>query len=145
MKKILSIALLFALAIGATAQSTSPRFGTTPGKDNTFRTLSNAYLTPTDAASATIDTFAVYPKNFRTIIRLALVDSVCAGNPTVTRSYAGDEITFVISAASGTPFLRFVGSNWITAGTATMTTRLRSVIKFIFDGAKWVETGRYTQ
>lgn len=144
MKRILSIVALFG-CLTASAQSTSPRFGTTSSTDNTFRTLTNVYVTPTDAASSTIDTFAVYPKAFNTIIRLVLVDSVCAGNPTVTKSYAGDELTFVLSAASGTPFLRFVGTNWVGAGTATMTTRLRSVIKFIFDGAKWVESGRYTQ
>lgn len=145
MKKLLIAITLVTLACTVDAQFTTPRFGTTPGTDNTFRKLTNAYITPTDAASATIDTFAVYPAAFRTIYRLVLVDSVCAGNPTLTKSYAGDEITFVLSAASGTPLLRFIGANWVTAGTATMTTRLRSVIKFIFDGAKWVEVGRYTQ
>ena len=143
MKKLLLVCTIAVSAFTANAQYTTPRVGT--GVKYDLRKLNYAYSTKTDAASATIDTFAVAPNAFNTVYRLVLVDSVCAGNPSVTNSYAGDQITFIISAASGTPFLRFVGANWIGAGTATMTTRLRSVIRFIFDGAKWVEQGRYTQ
>lgn len=144
MKKIICIALFASFGLSAAAQYTTPRQGTGYRVDQRKNT-SLSYLTPTDGASATIDTFAVTTNAKETIYRIVLVDSVCAGAPTLTNAYAGDEITFVLSAASGTPFLRFVGTNWVTAGTATMTTRLRSVIRFIFDGAKWVESGRYTQ
>lgn len=143
MKKFLFLFLFAAIGMAVNAQYTTPRTGT--GVRYDVRNLNYEYATKTDAASATIDTFAVSPRSWRTIYRLVLVDSVCAGNPVVTNSYAGDEILFIISAASGTPFLRFVGSNWVTAGTATMTTRLRSCIRYVFDGAKWVESGRYTQ
>ena len=142
MKKILLAVLLF-VTVGAIAQSTTPRFGTTAGRDNTYRLLTNGYVTLTDAAGA--DSSALTPKYFNNIYRIVLVDSFTLKQPVVTSSFAGDQITIIISAASGTPFLKFTGSNWITAGTATMTTRLRSVIKLVFDGAKWVETGRYTQ
>jgi len=146
MKKILCF--VFVIAIGfvvnsVSAQYTTPRTGTGVRYDP--RNLNYEYATKTDAASATIDTFTVYPRSWQTTYRLVLVDSVCAGNPTLTKSYAGDKIQFIVSAASGTPVLKFVGSNWVTAGNVTMTTRLRSVIDFVFDGAKWVEAGRYTQ
>jgi len=143
MKKLLFAIAFVTFGLALNAQSTTPRTGT--GTKYNVGKLNYVYSTKTDAASATIDTFAVSPNAYLTTYRLVLVDSVCAGNPVVTNSYAGDKIQFIISAASGTPFLRFVGSNWITAGTATMTTRLRSVIDFVFDGAKWVEAGRYTQ
>lgn len=142
-KLILSAAMAFTLASSVSAQYTTPRTGT--GVKYDLRKNLTAYATKTDAASATIDTFTVVPNAYSTVYRLVLVDSVCAGAPTLTNCYAGDRITFVISAASGTPFMRFVGSDWITAGTVTMTTRLRSVVNLIFDGAKWVESGRYTQ
>lgn len=142
MKKLLFILFAF-ISYSAIAQHTTPRFGT--GVNNNAALNNYSYSTKTDAASSTIDTFSVYPNAYQTIYRLVLVDSVCAGNPTVTKSYAGDKITFIVSAASGTPVLKFVGSNWVTLGNATMTTRLRSVVNFIFDGAKWVESGRYTQ
>jgi len=144
MKKILSFLICMTFVVISSAQSTSPRFGTGVRYDT--RNLNYSYQTKTDVASATIDTFSVSPRAWETYYRLVLVDSVCAGNPVVTKSYAGDRITFILSAASGTPFMRFVGANWITAaGTVTMTTNLRSVVTFIFDGAKYVEEKRYTQ
>jgi len=144
MKKFLFLFLFALIGMAVNAQFTTPRTGTGVRYDP--RNLNYEYTVKTDAASATIDTFAVSPRSWRTMYKLVLVDSVCAGNPVVTRSYVGDEITFIISAASGTPFLRFVGSNWITAaGTVTMTTNLRSIVTFVFDGAKYVESKRYTQ
>ena len=147
MIKLFFLFILVSISCSVLAQHTTPRTGV--GVKYDPRNLGYAYLTKTDAASATIDTFSLasdkMPNAWRTIYRIVLVDSLCAGNPAVTNSYAGDEIEFIISAASGTPFLRFIGTNWVTAGTATMTTRLRSIIKFVFDGAKWVESGRYTQ
>ncbi len=144
MKKLLFLIAFATFGLAVNAQFTTPRTGTgvkyNPGK------LNYVYSTKTDAASSTIDTFAVSPNAYKTTYRIVLVDSVCAGNPVVTNSYAGDEIQFILSAASGTPKMKFVGANWITAaGTVTMTTNLRSVVRFVFDGAKWVEAGRYTQ
>ena len=145
MKKILFAAILIFAAFGTQAQFTTPRFGTAAGDDNTGRVLTYRYVTLTDKASATLDTITIRAKAYENIYRAVLVDSLVLGQPDVTNCYAGDQLIFVLSAASGTPFLRFSGNLWITAGTATMTTRLRSIIKFIFDGASWVESGRYTQ
>lgn len=150
MKKVILFAIiatsLAALILApnySAAQSTSPRFGTTKNQDNTGRVLNYVYVTATDVAGA--DSVTSRANAWTTIYRVVLLDSLTFKAPVVTNCRAGDNIIIVASAASGTPFLKFNGTNWITAGTMTMTTRLRGVIKLIFDGAKWVETGRYVQ
>jgi hypothetical protein len=127
----------------ASAQTTVPRFGITKNNDNTGRVLNYKYTTVTDATGA--DSYVCVANAWTTIYRIVLTDGITFTNPTVTNCAAGDNLIIVASAASGTPALAFSGANWIGAGTMTMTTRLRGVIKFIFDGAKWVETGRYVQ
>lgn len=144
MKSILTVISLF-ICVLSFSQSTSPRFGTASNTDQTGRMLTYKYFTVTDTASAKKDTINIKPAAWQTIYRMVLVDSASFGLSSLASSYAGDNLTFVFSAASGTPWVNFIGTNFVTAGIVTMTTRLRSVVKFIFDGAKWVETGRYTQ
>jgi hypothetical protein len=141
-KAILALVLCFSVAL-ASAQSTTPRFGTVPGRDNTYRVLTNSYASFTDVAGN--DGTAVTPATFNNVYRVALLDSFTFTQPVVTKSKAADNITIIASAASGTPKLKFSGSNWVTAGTATLSTGLRAVITFIFDGAKWVESSRVVQ
>jgi hypothetical protein len=142
MKKFFALltATLFIVAVSF-AQSTTPRFGTGI-KDNTGRTLTYAYVTTTDAAGA--DSTTLNPNAWQTIVRVALVDSIYYKSPVVTRSYAGDKITIVASGASG-KFIKFAGTNFISAGTATLSSGGRAVIGFVFDGAKWVEAYRTVQ
>ncbi len=148
MKKIL-IAFCFICAVViatptiTSAQSTVPRFGITANNDNTGRVLNYKYVSVTDAAGA--DSVTARTSAWTTIYRVVLVDSLTFKAPVLTNAMAGDNIIIVASAASGTPTLKFSGSNWITAGTMTMTTRLRGIIELIFDGAKWVESSRYVQ
>lgn len=141
----LSIIAIFAffLSFGVNAQSTSPRYGTSVNNDNTGRAFTYKYTSITDAAGA--DSVAVVPAYSGNIYRVTLVDSLTFKQPVITKSYAGDEITIVASAASGTPKLKFTGSNWLTAGTATLSTNKRAVITLIFDGAKWIEKSRVVQ
>ena len=143
MKKFLFSLLIIATGFAANAQTTTPRFGTTADKDNTYRNLTNGYTALTDAAGA--DSSTLVPKYYNSMYTITLVDSFTLKSPTVTNCFLGDRLTLLLTAASGTPKLKFTGSNWLGAGTATLSTNLRSVIQFIFDGAKWVETGRYTQ
>jgi len=143
MKNLFSIAILIAFVATSFAQSTSPRFGTGNNQDNTGRALTYKYVSVTDAAGA--DSVIAKPSAFQTIYRVTLTDSLTFKQPVVTTSYAGDNMIIICSAATGTPKLKFTGSNWLTAGSATLSTNLRSVIRLVFDGAKWVETGRYTQ
>jgi hypothetical protein len=145
MKKILFafIAVLtFVSCNDLKAQSTSPRFGTTAGRDNTYRTLTNGYSSITDAAAA--DTVTLSPNSFNSYYRISLVDSLYMASPTITNSYAGDQITLIVSGASG-KFLKFAGTNWQSAGTATLSSGLYAVIRFVFSGTKWVEQSRVVQ
>lgn len=140
MKKLISIYVLFFVVVaGACGQSTSPRFATAKNGDNTGRIITYKYKTITDAAGA--DTAAVIPSAGVTTIRVAAVDSVAINISNVKDSYAADIIRVVASGTSGNK-IKFVGSNYVTAGTATLSSGARAVITFIFDGVKWVEAGR---
>jgi hypothetical protein len=141
--------LLFLLVIGASiatqviSQTTTPRFGITVGADNTGRTVTYKYKAITDVAGA--DSIAVAPGAWQTLYKVTLTDSFTFKQPVVTNCYFGDQITIIASAASGTPKLKFTGSKWKTAGTATLSTGLRAVIDLVFDGAAWVERSRVVQ
>lgn len=145
MRKRIYIALVACLlfATAGFSQSATPRYGTTPNQDNTGRILTFRFVTLTDAAGA--DSVVGRPKDYETTYRVTLVDSFTFKQPVITSCYAGDYITIIASAASGTPKLKFTGSNWITAGSATLSTGLRAVIRLVFDGAKWVEVSRVVQ
>lgn len=142
MKKLLSLLILMAFVFAVKAQSTTPRWGSGAGNDNTGRVLTWKYTTLTDAAGA--DSIAIYPAAYQTIYRIALTDSFYFKSPTVTKSYAGDKITIVASGSSGAK-AKFAGTNFITAGTATLSSSGRAVINLVFDGAKWVEASRVVQ
>lgn len=142
MKKILSILLLLSVTFTVSAQSTSPRWGNGANNDNTGRNLNYSYKTITEVAGA--DSATLTPSAFWTVVRVALTDSFYFKSPVVTKSYAGDNLRIIASGASGTK-IKFAGTNFVTAGTATLSTSGRSVISLIFDGAKWVEAGRVTQ
>jgi hypothetical protein len=143
MKKfLLACIAISAFAFAASAQSTAPRFGTTKNKDNTYRTLTNGYTAITDAAAA--DSVTITPNKHNNIYRITMTDSLYMASPVITSSYAGDRITLVISGASGTK-LKFAGTNFQSAGTATLSSGLYAVISFIFSGTKWVESARVVQ
>lgn len=144
MKKIL---VLFTIAIVFTqaciAQSSSPRFGTAPNQDNTGRVLNYVYRTATDATAA--DSIVINANAWETVYNITLKDSFTLKQPLVTHCFFGDQLVLVCSAPSGTPFLKFTGSLWVTTGKATLSTGLRAIIKLRFDGAKWVEESRVVQ
>lgn len=142
---------LFAFMLGITmmmacndtnAQSTSPRFGTTAGRDNTFRPLKLAYTALTDAAGA--DSTTIAPSRFDNVYRIALTDSFYFKSPTVTSCYAGDRLTIIATGSSGNK-LKFASTNFITAGTATLSSSGTAIIQMVFSGAKWIEASRVVQ
>jgi hypothetical protein len=144
MKKLFIVLLAF-VSVTASAQSTTPKFGVTPGTDNTGRVLNYAYKAITDAAGA--DSTVLVLSMYSSIVKVALTDSFCLKSPTVKNSNVGDRLTIIATGASGSK-LKFVtaSSNWIVASSsATLSTNGRSVINFVFDGAKWVEEARVTQ
>lgn len=143
MKHIITLLFLTLIGLASYSQSTSPRFGTTPNSDNTGRVLTYKILSLTDASG--VDSIAITPNAFQTICKVTLTDTLTLKNPVVTTSYYGDQIIIIATAASGTPRLKFAGSNWVSQGAATLSTGLRAVIQFVFDGAKWIEAGRVVQ
>lgn len=142
MKKLLFILAAMVAVFAANAQSTTPRWGSGPNNDNTGRVLTWKYQSITDAAGA--DSVTLVPSAYNSTIRVALTDSFFFKSPSVKQSFAADVLTIVASGASGTK-VKFAGSNFISAGTATLSTGGRAVVTFIFDGAKWVEQSRVVQ
>lgn len=143
MNKLISTLALLAIVFCVNAQSTTPRFGTAKNQDNTARVLTYAYISGTDGTGA--DTLKTVPSNFHTYYRISNVtDSTGISITSTSQSYAGDNITVIASGNSG-GFVKFIGSNWLSTGKATLSTNGRAVINFVFDGAKWVEAGRVVQ
>lgn len=148
MKKILFFIML--LTVGLTvatfesdAQSTSPRFGTATNRDNTYRGMTLGYQAITEAAGTDSSTLA--PTKFMNYVYVTLAaDSLYFKSPTITSCYRGDQLQIIASGASGTK-LKFAGTNWQSAGTATLSSGLFAVINFVFSGAKWVEVSRTVQ
>lgn len=137
--------LLLAMLVflGTHAQSTTPRFGTTANQDNTGRALTYKWVTKTDAVAA--DSLKLTPSAWHTVVRVnSLADSVALVVSSTTKCYTGDNITIVATGTSGGK-LKFVGTNFQTAGTATLSSGARAVINLVFDGAKWVEASRVVQ
>lgn len=144
MKKFLFALFAFTLAfaIGADAQSTSPRFGTTKNSDNTGRVLTYKLVTVTDAAGA--DSVTIAPNAWETIYKIAALDSLVLKSPNVKTSYYGDQITLIVTGTSGDT-VGFTGTNWVSAGTITLSSGLKAIVTFRFDGAKYVEQSRVVQ
>ncbi len=143
MKKILFAFMLLTVGLTVSAQSTAPRFGTATNRDNTYRGMTLGYTSITEAAGA--DTATLAPRKFTNYYRVTLAaDSLYLASPTITSCYAGDELIIVASGASGTK-VKFAGTNWQSAGTATLSSGLYAVISFVFSGTKWVETSRVVQ
>lgn len=141
MKKFLFAVALMLSATFANAQSTSPRFATTNSGDNTYRGLSLSYTSVTDAVGA--DTTTLRTNKFTNYVRVALVDSLTL-TPVVTSCKAGDELVVIATGTSGNK-LKFTGTAFQSAGTATLSTGTTAVLTFVFTGAKWAEKSRIVQ
>ena len=144
MKKIIGIIVLLSAVVLCSAQSTSPRFGTLKNQDNTGRVLTYALVNYTDVAGA--DSLKTLPNAWQTIYNFTIsTDSVLFGSPVLAKSFLGDNIVIIVQGSATGKKLKFSGTNIIGAGTVTTTTNKKAVVRLIFDGAKWVETGRYVQ
>ena len=140
MKKFIFALFALVFCAGAVnAQSTSPRFGTTKNADNTGRVLTYKVVTVTDAAGA--DSVTIAPNAFETIYKVVALDSITFKSPSVTNSYYGDQVTLQVTGTSG-DLVKFTGTNWVSAGTATLSSGLNAIITFRFNGTKWVEQSR---
>lgn len=140
MKKFILLFVSIVLALGVSAQSTSPRFGTLKNQDNTARVLTYKVATATDATGA--DSLVLNTTAYQTIYKIACKDSVVLKQPTIASAYYGDRLTIILTSTTGTPKVLFNGTYWKASGTATLSTGLRGVIELVFDGAYWVESNR---
>jgi len=139
MKKIFALVFALVAFVAVNAQSTSPRFGTAKNQDNTGRVLTYKLVSVADAAGA--DSVTIAPNAWETIYKVAALDSITFKSPTVTNSYYGDKIVLQVTGTSG-DLVKFTGTNWVSAGTATLSSGLNAIIVFRFNGAKWVEQSR---
>ena len=145
MKRILSILILLVAVISLSAQSTTPRFGIVKSGDATGRNLTYGYVTQTDVAG--FDSVKVVPHAYETIYNLTIsTDSLRFGTPNVGQSYAGDVIKIIVQGTATGKKLTFgTTTKYVSQGTLTTTTKLKAVVTFVFDGAKWVEQYRLAQ
>ncbi len=147
MKKIILFSAFIAFAVSAFAQSTSPRFGTTKNRDNTGRVLT--YATVTTADEAGNDTIAFTPNAWETIVRPSanLTDSVNI-KATLTNCYLGDYLTVIVTKGTTNGAVRFPSAYFITSTSTqrvTITANKTAVIKFQFNGVKFIEIARLVQ
>lgn len=143
MKNILSIIILsVAVSFAASAQSTSPRFGTTKSQDNTGRVLTYGWSTIEDVAGN--DTLSISPAFAGAHYKLTLTDSCYIKISSVVSCYAADQLKLIVLGSSGGK-VKFVSSNVNANGTATLSSVGRGVVSFIFDGVKFTESGRVIQ
>ena len=142
MKNLISILCFVLIGLTISAQSTSPRFGTTKTQDNTGRNLTYGVVTYSDVTGN--DSINVSTNYFETIVTVNVKDSVTLGAPVITNAFYGDKLTIYIVGASNGNKVRFSAYKtiWIGAGTVTLSTGKIAYISYIFNGAKWIETGR---
>ena len=150
MKKIVSIFILILSVVALNAQTTTPRTGTGANNDNTFRAMTIKYVAVADAAGN--DTVKLNLNAFKTLVPVALTDSVSINLTPVTRCYLGDQVQFLVTNTSGAGKVKFIGSNFEVSSDSTyggstlsVASSKRAQMVFTFDGVKWVETSRITQ
>jgi hypothetical protein len=150
MKKILSI-LFVACTLFVSAQSTSPRFGTSSGRDATGRVLTYAVITTTDLAQAPWTRSLSARTHSRPFsVRLQAFRTLFATSSRAPRKRipSGDICTFIVSKGTGAGKIKFGGSVVIysTASAAvTLAANKSAIIRFRFNGTKWIEESRMVQ
>ena len=139
MKKLISFLIAIIAIVSVNAQSTSPRWGSAKNEDNTGAVLTWKYTTLNDAIGA--DSVIIAPNAYTSVYKFTVVDSIYFKTPVLKNSYLGDNISLIATGSTGGK-IKFASTNLVTSGTATLSSGGKAVIKFIFDGAKWVESDR---
>jgi hypothetical protein len=154
MKNII-FALFTLVAFSATAQHTTPRWGTGANNDNTFRAMTFKSVTVTDAAG--LDTLKLAPNAYHTQVTVpSLVDSFAVNVTSVANSYLGDKIEITVINSGTGKCVKWAGANVSPATISgiggggsqlyiTSSANKRGNIVFVFDGVKWVEEHRLAQ
>lgn len=118
------------------AASTTPRFGTTPGDDNTGRVLSLDLKRPAYAATVNLK-----PNASKTFAFFATLTGAITINVDTSRAFAGDQLVIVL-ASDGTSRTATFGTGTKSVGTIAPAISKKATTTFVFDGTDWVETGR---
>ena len=145
MKKLIFLLFAVTFASAVMAQNVLPRFTTaTYGRE--AGTKLNAYKAVTDAAGN--DTAVLKPKAAKTIVAVTVVDSVTFQFSSVANSYVGDEVVIIAKNGSGASHkIKVASTNAVPAsdGDVTLASTLGAVIRYVFNGVKWVEASRAVQ
>lgn len=150
MKKLALLVILASSLFTASAQHTTPRFGTTNNSNRTFTSVSLGYKTLTDTLGATPDTLTIGGANYdencfdRTYI-LTLKDSCVLSWSSLASAWLGDRMTLIIENGAVSGWVQFIGysglaSKWnMQSGTTKIspTASRPYVARFVFDGATW--------
>jgi hypothetical protein len=114
----------------------NPRYGSSPGEDNTGRILNYDYAEP-----AYIATLPLNPNAYETV-RLVSLTGAQTINLTVTRAKVGDKLILIL-LADGTGRTVTLGTGFAyTAATIAVTASKKAIATFIFDGVAYVEVSR---
>lgn len=143
MKKLFSLIALFAFVAITFGQSTSPRFGTSANEDNTGRVLTYLWKTPAVYSGTVTVGYNGYNATVKPAAFSSSVTPTVIAN--VASAFAGDQLTFIFSGgtyASGGSAIVTFATNFLSTGTVAIAASKTSVVRFIFNGAKWVEVAR---
>lgn len=153
MKKFLALLMICTLTFAASAQFLTPRFGV--GTDF-FGGNKGVKYTPSFALNNTpdvagLDTVKMFGNVFRQYVSPSdsVQDTLVYCFKSLASCYAYDELAFNFISRNATTKIKFRNKYtsafvFTTAGdsTITLTAKQRARITFVFDGAKWLETGK---
>ena len=142
MKKIFSILILALTVSKLFAQTTTPRFQA----DRYTKSVLTDYKVATDTTGN--DTVLLKPQAGKTLVKVSVVDSVTFKFSSVSNSYFGDEVVIIATNASGSSHRVKVASTNAqpaSSGDVTLASTLGAIIRYIFNGVKWVEASRAVQ
>lgn len=108
-------------------------------------------ISTNDAAGA--DTIKISPSEYMTILAPSntITDTLCYKLKDISRCALGDEILVIARNSSGSGHkIKFVGTAypWAVSGADTvisLTSSAKAVIRFVFDGYRWVESSKIVQ
>jgi hypothetical protein len=147
MKKLIFLLLCALSSLVVSAQSIAPRYGVTENDDNTGRVLTYGYVVGNDAAGN--DSITVFIHDYETLLRPTanITDSVnikCV----ITRAYAGDKLVVAVAKGTGSGAIRFPTASFIcdvSANRYTIAANKSAVFNFVFNGSKFVMSGKTIQ
>jgi hypothetical protein len=138
MKKILLALMLFSACLSG-AQTAYPRAGIGSNNDNTGRT--RTYSTVTITPTSTMVTVPIQTTDEK-VITIASTSISPTFTANVTSSYIGDRMTIFINLnATGTRTITPSTNIISAAATYTLAASKSAVLRYEFNGVKWIETG----